>query len=713
MRHAGKWLSAAVLALCLPWTAAGQTCGNVEEGQELKNPDEIKAEGGVLSTTLDVQLRPFCIPSRNIGGTTWSTTRMMLRTYAYTGRSTPAFIPGPTLRLHKAEAGKPGDSLKILLKNSLPYPASDQCDSACSDDTKCDCSAVSVLIKQCAAAASAACCCIVNCTQKPPNCLHESNVTNLHFHGSHVSPQRPQDYVLLDLYPPKPREAPAVEHSAHGPYGEVVYGQFEYAIPRFPWNQPEGSHWYHPHRHGSASVQIANGLAGALLIEGPFDEELNKYYDPKTGDKVMVIQSVAEEAPLYTFPGARPGQILVNGQIKPRITGRPGEIQRWRFINATMSSRTLLNLTIPSGLVFRQVAMDGVRFSPINYECQPLLNFNANTPAFPCNPNPGGNPAIQLAPGNRADFLVQFPGKETRKGTEGFRVERKLINIQNEEQGQRKMLLQRDEEMAPGDAEPALFTVVVDDGIEGNDDEPKTLKAGALADLPKTLTPMPSYLRNITTQEVQGNSITMKFQQFVTGTEKPWPYATSSITQFKLSGPDGKSVQFCPTCANVTTDLNKAYEWTVVNDTTIPHPYHIHTNPFQLISVKGVPVQPQRQTRPEPFWMDTLALPVATVDPARAPADLTIPVRITPAPFTMRQRYEDFTGLYVLHCHFLGHEDRGMMFSVQTVCNGPSINPESKGKYSQPTLEANGECIFRPFRDPIPVCRPGQECPRH
>lgn len=706
MRHAaGIWVLTAVLALCLPWMATGQDCGTVQEAEELENPFEIEAKGGALSTTLDVQLQKFCIPSKKIDktGTAWSTTPMTLRTYVYPGRSTPAvFGPGPTLRLRKER-----DSLGILLKNSLPYPASSECDSACSADTKCDCSApaVDALIKQCAAASTAACCCIVNCTQKAPNCLHDSNVTNLHFHGSHVSPQSPQDYVLLDLYPPKPSNAPKTEHSAHGVRGEVVYGQFPYAIRRFPYNQPEGSHWYHPHKHGSASVQIANGLAGALLIEGPFDDELRKYYDPETGEKVMVIQSVAEDAPLFT-PGAGAGQILINGQIKPKITVKPGEIQRWRFINATMSSRTLIEITIPSGLVFRQVAMDGIRFSPINYECQPLLNFAQNNPVFPCNPSPAGNPKIKLAPGNRADFLVQMPLSETRKGTEGFRVERKLVNIQNEGQGQRKLLLQRDEEMAPGAAEPALFTVFVDDGIEGNDDQPKLLKAGAPAALPTTLSPMPPYLRNITAQEVQGNSIAMSFQQFVTGRDQPWPYATSSFTQFKLSG-----TQFCPTCSNITTDLNKAYEWTVTNETAIPHPYHIHTNPFQLISVKGVPVQPQGQTRPEPIWMDTLTMPVATVVPDQAPKDLTTPVTITPAQFTMRQRYEDFTGLYVLHCHFLGHEDRGMMFAVQTVCNGKNINPESKGKYGRPTTDPNGECIAPPFGNPLPVCDPRAGCP--
>ena len=36
----------------------------------------------------------------------------------------------------------------------------------------------------------------------------------------------------------------------------------------------------------------------------------------------------------------------------------------------------------------------------------------------------------------------------------------------------------------------------------------------------------------------------------------------------------------------------------------------------------------------------------------------------------IRQRFDDYTGGYVIHCHFLGHEDRGMMWNVQTVCEG-------------------------------------------
>ncbi len=38
-----------------------------------------------------------------------------------------------------------------------------------------------------------------------------------------------------------------------------------------------------------------------------------------------------------------------------------------------------------------------------------------------------------------------------------------------------------------------------------------------------------------------------------------------------------------------------------------------------------------------------------------------------PGYFKMRSRFVDFTGTYVIHCHILAHEDRGMMTVVQVV----------------------------------------------
>ncbi|MFL5807355.1 MAG: multicopper oxidase domain-containing protein [Roseiflexaceae bacterium] len=36
---------------------------------------------------------------------------------------------------------------------------------------------------------------------------------------------------------------------------------------------------------------------------------------------------------------------------------------------------------------------------------------------------------------------------------------------------------------------------------------------------------------------------------------------------------------------------------------------------------------------------------------------------------TLRQRFPEITGKFVLHCHILGHEDRGMMQVVQVARN--------------------------------------------
>ena len=66
----------------------------------------------------------------------------------------------------------------------------------------------------------------------------------------------------------------------------------------------------------------------------------------------------------------------------------------------------------------------------------------------------------------------------------------------------------------------------------------------------------------------------------------------------------------------------------------------------------------------------------------------------------LRHRYLEFTGEYVLHCHFLGHEDRGMMFGVQTVCHD---DPKSFGKAK---LGGQPECVPGNLIPAAPQCAP-------
>jgi FtsP/CotA-like multicopper oxidase with cupredoxin domain len=101
--------------------------------------------------------------------------------------------------------------------------------------------------------------------------------------------------------------------------------------------------------------------------------------------------------------------------------------------------------------------------------------------------------------------------------------------------------------------------------------------------------------------------------------------------------------------------LGATEEWQLFNDTPLngpAHPFHIHINPFQVIEIMdpkqngGVPVK-----LPSPWvWWDNFAIPPGGY-------------------FKMLTRFVDFTGMYVLHCHILGHEDRGMMQLVQVISN--------------------------------------------
>src|ERR1051326_952004 len=113
---------------------------------------------------------------------------------------------------------------------------------------------------------------------------------------------------------------------------------------------------------------------------------------------------------------------------------------------------------------------------------------------------------------------------------------------------------------------------------------------------------------------------------------------------------DGK--QFDEGHIDQTMELGATEEWTIYNDNSdgAPHPFHIHINPFQVVEIRD-PKQNGGVAVPLPppwVWWDTFAIP-----PGGYMKILT--------------RFVDFTGMYVLHCHILGHEDRGMMQLVQVV----------------------------------------------
>src|ERR671910_38590 len=160
--------------------------------------------------------------------------------------------------------------------------------------------------------------------------------TNLHTHGFHVSPEGNSDNIFLIVKA-----------------GESF--QYEYQIPP---DHASGVYHYHPHLHGAAHIQVFGGMVGAIIIEGDLDRLPGIDGVPErmlilqttqlTPDGVSVIAQGAAAESTYLR--------MVNGQLNPTMTIRPGETQRWRLMNLTASTTFRLHL---DGHQLHQIAKDG------------------------------------------------------------------------------------------------------------------------------------------------------------------------------------------------------------------------------------------------------------------------------------------------------------------------------------------------------------------
>jgi FtsP/CotA-like multicopper oxidase with cupredoxin domain len=138
------------------------------------------------------------------------------------------------------------------------------------------------------------------------------------------------------------------------------------------------------------------------------------------------------------------------------------------------------------------------------------------------------------------------------------------------------------------------------------------------APLPTTLLP----IRDLSDVEIDGQRV-ITFMESSTG------------PAFNV---DGKA--FVEGRVDQVVKLDTIEEWVIRNESPEWHPFHIHVNDFQVMSVNGRPVMPH--------YEDTTLLPPN-------------------GEFVMRTHFKDFTGRFVFHCHILSHEDAGMMATVEVV----------------------------------------------
>src|SRR5205807_6508208 len=123
--------------------------------------------------------------------------------------------------------------------------------------------------------------------------------------------------------PPPAQAARPVRHvmAAHPATGMVPDERRSLQMGQAP-----GLHWYHAHKHGSTAINVSNGMTGAFIIEGQYDDDLNTWYGAgwTRTQKVLVINQLGVSPNLMRAPkvGGGPGpgsqdkgpDFSVNGQ---------------------------------------------------------------------------------------------------------------------------------------------------------------------------------------------------------------------------------------------------------------------------------------------------------------------------------------------------------------------------------------------------------------
>ena len=575
-----------------------------------------------------------------------------LRSYVGTDTSPERPYVAPTIELN------PGDTARISLHNKLPA------DATCTDWSG-----------------------DVNI----PHCL---NGTNLHAHGLWISPTGNSDNMLLSINP-------------------GVSFQYEYNIPL---DHPAGTFWYHTHRHGSTSVQVSSGMAGALIVRGDRMPSQNKG-TLQTGDidtllkgvdaqtipeRILLLQQIQyacldnngvvkvqkgsdDKVDAWVCDPGDSGIIeftdsanksfftpqtwaesghhtSINGQILPTFKAKTGEVERWRMIHAGVRNTISLEFrkrkdNVPSINTVSAAAADNYieqhcTGDPIPYH---VIADDGLTRAAAWETT-----LTTLQPGYRSDALVVFP-----------------------EVGDYCVI--DTSAPAPGSVSQALESrqllgvVKADVGTTVSGDIHSYLTEQLVAAAKRT---MPGAIQSRVVSDLKNG---LKLSAFVphpdipdgevTGTQEMVFFIDTTPTpvKFEVSNAIGKKFDpkpYDPKRVDRTLTLGDVDEWTL-QSYFASHPFHIHVNPFQIVKIldpngKDVSgpeavddadghVDPQYRNM-KGVWKDTLWVKGSTNNQPQGVYTVVV-----------RTRYERYIGDYVQHCHILDHEDQGMMQNISVV----------------------------------------------
>jgi FtsP/CotA-like multicopper oxidase with cupredoxin domain len=379
---------------------------------------------------------------------------------------------------------------------------------------------------------------------------------------------------------------------------------------RFDADQRAGTYWYHPHPDKLTGPQVYRGLGGFFIIEDEEEQSFNLpsgdyelpliVQDKRISDRGRITYNLNRMDRMMGFFG---NSLLVNGIQAPyhEVSNR---FYRLRLLNG--SNARILDFSFSDNSSFYVIGSDGG-----------LLG------------RPYEISSITLAPGERADLLVDFSGynvgekvqmtAEPRNGMGGMMNGmmngdgggmmdgRGMMRGSENRRGMRGMM-GRDRRNSENGGAFLEFRITKEE-----DDSFR---------LPQILTEL-SFPNEDDAGRTRRIELTMKMMQ------------GAAI--------DGKFFEMLRVDQKVQQGALEVWEFNNRTMMAMPHPMHLHATQFKVLERSGGSLAPH-----ERGWKDTV----------RVDAGETVRVLT---------KFDAEKGLYVFHCHNLEHEDNGMMANFEII----------------------------------------------
>lgn len=399
-----------------------------------------------------------------------------------------------------------------------------------------------------------------------------SDTTTIHWHGLHVSPA-----------------------NDGGPHIYILPGQtWQPAFTVLDW---ASTYWYHPHLHHKTVEHVAAGIAGMIIVRDSLEATLDLPRKYGVDDIPVIIQTRQFNASNQIVINQHlDTAIMINGTLRPVAT-LPAQRVRLRLLNGSIER--VYNVGLSTNESFQLIATDGgLLTAPVTLT------------------------RLQLAPGERAEIVVNLSGK----------------------QGQNLNLMSYGAQLPSaiyGAAQPGMGPGQQLPGYTGNPLNGANftllqIQVGAPTDQPAGA--VPATLATHT-----------GFNTNLADTTRVLTFMSANMGPTAIQGPFMiNNAHFDMNVINQYVPFDNVEIWELRNQSPIGHPFHLHNVPFYVLSVNGAAPAPALAGRKDVVF---------------------VPAMGTVRFITKFETFFDDSIPYMYHCHMLTHEDEGMM--GQFLVNSP------------------------------------------